>query len=756
MGSTVDDFRIIIVGGGIAGLAAAVALRAPNRQITILERSRMAREVGALISLQPNATRIASERLGLDPFLREAAPMADRAFRLFGTDGTLQREVRLDAAQFGGFERVVYHRQDLHGALRAAATSTSGPLPGPAATIRAGAAVAGVDCAAGTVTLAGGEALAADLVVGADGIHSAVRTAVLGRPRAAVPTGISAYRLLVPAARVADLVPALPPRLLDPADPSTTMVVGRDRRVVMGPGRGGALLGIVALVPDAELREASSSDAKEGEEDAGAWVQPGDPAKLLESYADFPEWLRALFARAAADDDDGDGGDVALWQLRDVDPLPRWVRGRAVLVGDAAHAMLPTQGQGASQSFEDAEALGAFFADVEGRPAADVVRAALAKVFRARYDRASLIQTYSRQQARPATDEGDKRITLDPAQFMKYNCDYHGAVDWLARMEREEAALGDRGSLLVAVYLGIISYRISIHYADNDAYNEAANRIGDFGTFCVQLCKAFVFLSYIDVAIGITSCWGRLRRVARVLRWAAYAFALVEATLALTCMAGRETLYGKLDEDFVADDYEAATSLAESMAAINNAFNVLLWIAQLFVLGLATYITVLSLSQNEHARATKLELGACVLALIRTTWALAAAATWYIPNKQPPAHWDLVLEGVFGYIFILLEMVLLMNIGTTRMNGLWSNPKLTMENGDPETFRNQGTSTSQGYHELPNQQTGQGVEGNQLLEMHSPADYHELSSPVKPAELGSTHAVELDASQPVELPAKCR
>jgi 2-polyprenyl-6-methoxyphenol hydroxylase-like FAD-dependent oxidoreductase len=106
--------------------------------------------------------------------------------------------------------------------------------------------------------------------------------------------------------------------------------------------------------------------------------------------------------------------------------LPTWYKGRTILIGDAAHSMLPLQGQGASQSIEDAEALGHFFRDINvgtSEPADPVamedVTRRLEQVFEARYERASLIQQYSRQAGKPATEAGSNVITM-------YVChDYH-------------------------------------------------------------------------------------------------------------------------------------------------------------------------------------------------------------------------------------------------------------------------------------------------------------------------------------------
>lgn len=380
----------------------------------------MLKETGALISLQPNASKIISS-WGLTPFLEPCEPMVDRAFRMFDTDGKLVREINFDFAKFGA-DRVVYHRQDLHTALKTAATSTK--LPGPPVEIRTASSVVSCDPDKGTVTLEGDEVLEADMIIGADGIHSVVRQEVVGSPREAIPTGTSAYRMLLPAESLAGL--EIPKDILDLAKPVTTMVVGHDRRVIMGPGRGGKVFGIVALVPDEQMREEAAAAS-------GSWVATGSMSALLEAFAGFPAWMLDLFQRAP---------EVALWQLRDLDPLARWVRGRTMLVGDAAHAMLPTQGQGASQAIEDAEALQAFIADLPSRPTKEQINEALLRVYEARHERASLIQGFSREQARPGTSVGSNKITLNPVQFLEYNCNYSGAKDWLAKHD-VAAAVGN-------------------------------------------------------------------------------------------------------------------------------------------------------------------------------------------------------------------------------------------------------------------------------------------------------------------------
>ncbi|KAL4888814.1 hypothetical protein BDV59DRAFT_187852 [Aspergillus ambiguus] len=412
-GMTRQNFRIIIVGGGIAGIAAAIALRKEGREILVLEKSRMLGEVGALISLQPNASKIAS-LWNLDNILASSKPVVDTELRILDTDSNVIRRIPSNTAIYGA-ERVVYHRQDLHLALVEAATSID--RPGDPVKIWTSSPVVRCDPVRGSITLKNGEELEADLVVGADGIRSIVRESVLEKPVESMPTGLSAYRILIDTNKIGDL--PVSKDIFDIQRPATTIVMGHDCRVVLGPGRGHETLGIVALLPDDRLNEISHG---------GSWTSQGSLNKLLESFANFPPWLLQIFQSAP---------DIGLWQLRDIGPLGEWVKGRTIIIGDAAHAMLPTQGQGASQSFEDAEALGAFFANVTDQASLDTVNATLKDIFNARYERATLIQQYSRQQAKPATEKDSKIITLRPDEFMDYNCQYSGIKDWIAKNASE-------------------------------------------------------------------------------------------------------------------------------------------------------------------------------------------------------------------------------------------------------------------------------------------------------------------------------
>lgn len=161
-------FRVIIVGGGIAGFTAAVALRRTGREIIILEQSSLNKEIGALISLQPNATRIAGLQWELEKNLLEARQMVDEGFRIYNTDGDLVRTIPLNTKDKYGAERLLFHRRDLHESLKQAAISSE--RAGDPAVVRVSCRVIGCDAVRGTVTLEGGEVVKGDLIIGADGM----------------------------------------------------------------------------------------------------------------------------------------------------------------------------------------------------------------------------------------------------------------------------------------------------------------------------------------------------------------------------------------------------------------------------------------------------------------------------------------------------------------------------------------------------------------------------------------------------------
>jgi salicylate hydroxylase len=192
-------------------------------------------------------TRIVEKVWNLGNELKARGSMIDEAMRICSVDGKEQTRINLKAKVEYGGDRVVYHRQDLHDVLKAAATA--GPQVEGFATIRVSSRVASADCEAGSVRLETGEVLSGfDVIIGADGIRSVVRECVLGRKVNAVPTGHAAYRMMIDSKNIEGDEEIS--KFLNPRDPSTTMVMAHDCRLIMGPARNGEVYSIVAMVPD--------------------------------------------------------------------------------------------------------------------------------------------------------------------------------------------------------------------------------------------------------------------------------------------------------------------------------------------------------------------------------------------------------------------------------------------------------------------------------------------------------------------------
>lgn len=307
----------VIVGGGIGGLACAIALRRAGLAVQVVERAKRLREVGAGLQLTPNATRIIQD-FGLLERL-EAVAVAPNALdvRDGRTGATLTRTEYAAAASRFGAPFLVVHRADLQNLLAEAAMEAG-------ATMALGADLTSVEPAFGSVRAVvnqGGELIAhgADILVGADGVRSAVR-AHLGPAGAPVFARRVAYRATV---NVPDDYPL-----------EVRLYLGRDAHLVAYPVKGGATLNLVAIVKETKP--------------VARWNAPGESAAVHQAFAGWNAEVRKLLESAP---------HFLCWGLYDIDPLPRWSSGRVTLLGDAAHAMLPFLAQGAAQAIEDAAAL---------------------------------------------------------------------------------------------------------------------------------------------------------------------------------------------------------------------------------------------------------------------------------------------------------------------------------------------------------------------------------------------------------------
>lgn len=356
--------RAVVVGGGIGGIAAAVALVRAGIDVQVHEQARQLTEVGAGVSLAPNGLRML-ERLGAGEGIKRAgARYSSAELRLW--DG---RAVEHEPYQFTRpGQNVGIHRADLLMLL-------AGQLP--PGTVRTGHRCTGLyqDDRSATAIFADGTTATADVVIGADGIHSVLQGLVTA-PARPVFSGVVAYRGLVPRPE------GFPAGAL-------RMWVGEGKHFLVFPVRGGQLLNYVGFVSsDTEFRE--------------SWSASGDPVALAAHFAGWDPAVGQVIAAVS-----GPGGSGFRWGMYDRAPLPGWSSGRLTLLGDAAHPMLPHLGQGANQALEDAVVLATLLA-ARTSPA-DVPRA-LAVYEGMRRDQTARVQLSSRRQGAGWDSSGSQLI----------------------------------------------------------------------------------------------------------------------------------------------------------------------------------------------------------------------------------------------------------------------------------------------------------------------------------------------------------
>ncbi len=310
----------IVAGGGIGGMAAALALARAGWRVTVCEQAEEITEVGAGLQVSPNASR-ALRALGVLDAVAEVASRPERAILRDGRTGStiFTTELGESAVRRWGSPYLHVHRADLLAALSRAAENAG-------AEVMLGARVRhALDTRDGVaVHLENETRLEADLVIGADGIRSALRRQLNEdeQPRFA---GQVAWRGTVPAERL----PAGTVR------PEATVWAGPKRHLVTYPLRRGALINFVAV-------EERPEGLSEG------WVAPGDPDMLRRAYAGWHPQVEGLLAQVES---------TFQWGLYDRPEQVTWVKGRIVLIGDAAHPMLPFMAQGAAMALEDAVVL---------------------------------------------------------------------------------------------------------------------------------------------------------------------------------------------------------------------------------------------------------------------------------------------------------------------------------------------------------------------------------------------------------------
>lgn len=349
-----SGLKIAICGGGIGGLSAAIALGDLGAEVTVFEKARAFNRVGADINLTPNAV-FALDRLGVGEVLRRTAARPTYRISRDGITGeeTSRLPMSTAAEEKYGAPQLTIHRADLLDALK------DRLAPG---TLHLGKTATGVSAEGDMARLAldDGSTTAFDVVVGADGIHSAIRTALWGEDTPTY-TGMVSYRGVFPR----DAAPDLPD--LD----AFTKWWGEcpEKQIVVFPLTGGHEIFVFATLPQTDWSE-------EG------WTLPGDPEELRSAYANFHAGARAILDRVT---------EVTRSALHVRDPMPQWARGHVTLLGDAAHPMVPFMAQGACMAIEDAVVLARA---LDGAGPGDVPEA-LARYEAERKPRTKLVQEAS-------------------------------------------------------------------------------------------------------------------------------------------------------------------------------------------------------------------------------------------------------------------------------------------------------------------------------------------------------------------------
>jgi salicylate hydroxylase len=349
--------KVAIIGGGIGGLAAALALNRRGIEVAVYEQSAAITEIGAGVNMSPNALK-AFRLLGVEDAIVEIGHHAKRTMARNFKSG---RVIRRQENSAGGLEArygakfLTIHRADLLDVLAAAL---------PDSIFHLGHQCTGVEPGdtASTARFKNGHEIEADIIVGADGIRSAVRASLFGagEPRF---TGCVCWRGMVP---MAALAPA--DRIMD-----MTAWWGPHGHVVHYPVRRGALMNFVAHF-----------DSDAWTEDS--WTQECDLVELTDTFAGWNDYLHRLFRTS---------DKYYKWALYDRDPIEAWGRGTVTMLGDAVHPMLPYLGQGACTAVEDGCVLAELLA-----PGPSDLAAALRAYEGLRIPRTTKIQAGSRARAK--------------------------------------------------------------------------------------------------------------------------------------------------------------------------------------------------------------------------------------------------------------------------------------------------------------------------------------------------------------------
>jgi 2-polyprenyl-6-methoxyphenol hydroxylase-like FAD-dependent oxidoreductase len=365
------DNRVLIAGGGIGGLAAAIALAQQGIEVEVLERSSFSDETGAGIQLGPNATRLLAALGALDAI--EPHAFKPEAIVIFdGLSGRRLTSVPLGegAARRYAAPYLTLHRADLHAALRKVAESLS------KVALTAGFEVASMEPQAGEVIAraADGRTAKGTSLIGADGVWSATRARIA--PEASLRfSGATAWRALL---KRGDLP--------EPFDaPVVGLWLGPGRHIVHYPVRAGEELNVVAVTAGGLGRR--------------GWNLPARAETLRTTFIRWSKESKSLLNRASG---------WHYWSLYRLMHLKQWGEGRVALLGDAAHPVLPFLAQGAALAIEDAVTLARCMAEEPADPAP-----AFRRYEKVRRPRTARVERLSQRYCRIYHLDGPLRLARD-------------------------------------------------------------------------------------------------------------------------------------------------------------------------------------------------------------------------------------------------------------------------------------------------------------------------------------------------------
>ncbi|KAJ5698051.1 hypothetical protein N7462_000056 [Penicillium macrosclerotiorum] len=385
---------VLVIGAGIAGLSAAIALGKQGHHVVyhcaqILERSSFLRETGAAIHLPPNCTALL-KWMGVDP--EEFGGTIMNEIHRYSHAGELKYK-----KDFAGVretwqaEWYLVHRVDLHNNLKLHALKT--------ATLHTGCKITDVDINTSrpSVTLEDGRIFDADLLLGADGLHSQIRRSVAPGAPGPYAVGKSCYRWLLPTDKL---------RKHETSrgfveDPGIFMEWATEgARLVAYPCSDNKVFNLCAFLPSKEAESSASQ--------VDGWQTVGDQNAVVQGFADFHPGVQQIVQDADQ--------NLRVWDLYDMEMLPTWTVGQTALIGDAAHPFQPYMGQGGAMAIEDAVGIATLLP--YGSKASDIP-SRLELYQSSRRPRVEMILNFTRLNGRDDSDAAGARITRKFLCFKK-------------------------------------------------------------------------------------------------------------------------------------------------------------------------------------------------------------------------------------------------------------------------------------------------------------------------------------------------